>query len=82
MTDLRTHPDCAIRRAGDGDDVIFAMCRLIERLMHEGYVYPQRIPELTERVQNMERGDGFLTHAELRRRKTPPTTDEVEDFLA
>ncbi len=83
MTDMNQRPtDAHLEAVAEAS--VFAMCRLIERLMNEGYVYPQRIPELSERIQNMERGDGFLTSAELRKRGTP-TTDEAmtaEDFLA
>lgn len=57
-------------------DTIFAMCRLIERLMNEGYVYTERVVELSERVRNMELGDGFNTTAELRK-KGRSTTDEA-----
>lgn len=54
----------------------YAMSKLLERLVVEGYVVPARAPELLDRAQNMERGLGFLTKAELAR------SQSTEDFLA
>ncbi len=66
---------------GLGHSAKYALCRLCERLMNEGYIYTERIPELSERTHNMERGDGFLTNAELKE-KSRKTPDELEDLLA
>ncbi len=76
MTDMN-HPAESLT-----DDATFAMCRLIERLMNEGYIYTERVPELSERIQSMERGDGFLTKAELRARTTTTKATTAEDLLS
>ena len=55
------------------------MCKLIERLVSEGYVNPERQAELLERAHNMERGHGFLRTADL----TPSIEehDALDDIL-
>lgn len=57
-------------------NTVYAMCRLAERLMNEGYVYKERVIELNERLTNFERGDGFNTTADLRK-KGRATPDEA-----
>lgn len=43
----------------------YAMAKLNERLIAEGYVVPERAAELRERSHNLEQGRGFLTNREL-----------------
>lgn len=46
-------------------DTRYAIARLLERLVLEGYVRPERTPELMNRSHNLERGHGFITTQEL-----------------
>lgn len=49
-----------------GEDAMrFAMARLLERLVAEDYVRPERAPELMNRSFNLERGNGFITNKQL-----------------
>lgn len=43
----------------------YAMSQLMRRLIVEGYVAPDRVDELRERSNNLERGHGFLLDSEL-----------------
>lgn len=56
----------------------YAMARLMERIVSEGYVRDDRAAELLERARNQEHGRGFRTDAEL----APPKPPTVEDLLA
>ena len=64
------------------DPVVYAMAKLLERLVAEGYVRPDRTSELLERAQNLERNRGFLTHAELKQRRKTPADDIIEDLFS
>lgn len=52
----------------------YAMAKLMERLVVEGYVKPERAAELRERAHNLEHGRGFLTDRELSSPKPEPET--------
>ena len=54
----------------------YAMQKLLERIVDEGYVKPDRAPELLERAANMVNGRGFFTRAELKQRQ------DAEDLLS
>jgi hypothetical protein len=43
----------------------YALAKLCERLVAEGYVVEDRQKELLDRACNMQRGRGFLTNAEI-----------------
>jgi hypothetical protein len=64
-----------------GQAAAFALAKLCERLIREGYVRPERATELQQRASNMQHGRGFLTEAELAKRKRGVTPTEVEDLL-
>lgn len=64
-----------------GDLPNYAMSKLLERLVDEGYVRKSRTNELLERAHNMEHDKGFLTNAELRKKKRRTTTTD-EDLIA
>lgn len=72
----------------------FAMAKLCERLVREGYVRDDRKAELLERAKNMQAGRGFVTDKVLAEReayekkqaaeKPPepqPETPDLSDFL-
>lgn len=64
-SDAAYHPQCA-----------FAMAKLLERLVDEGYVRKERKVELLNRAWNLEHERGFLTNKELE------TKQAEEDLLA
>lgn len=66
----------------------FAMAKLIERLVRENYVRPERETELLEKAKNMQAGKAFVTDAVLRERAAyaagapdPIATPDLGDFL-
>lgn len=74
----------------------YAMAQLMRRLIVEGYVQVERVDELRERSNNLERGHGFLLDSELaggtleatptpktsKRPKTPKPPEPPADELA
>lgn len=63
-SDGRTHARmCKTRH--DGSDCRYPIARLLERLVAEDYIRPERAPELMNRSHNLERGHGFITTKEL-----------------
>ena len=66
-TAARYHPQCG-----------YAMVKLLERLVAEGYVRDDRQKELLERTANMNGDRGFLSDAEV---KKAQHSQDLEDFL-
>ncbi len=61
------HPQCG-----------YAMAKLLERLIAEHYIRPERVQDLLERASNMDGGRGFFSNAEL----SAPTPTSEEDLLS
>jgi hypothetical protein len=60
----------------DTEQTRYAMCRLLDRLVVEGYIRDDRVAELKERVSSLEAGRGFTT------KKERTAQSELKDLLS
>lgn len=61
----------------------FAMAKLCERLVADGYVVADLKTDLLERARNMQAGRGFLSNVELKEPAPTATTQQaIEDLLS
>jgi len=69
-----TCPHCSY----NPDQCAYAMAKLLERIVTDGYVREERAEELLERARNMQHGRAFLTDAELQEQEE---LQALKDFI-